>query len=58
MFVLGHVLVLGLGLEPDIYVDEYFWTLRPHSIFVKFWLRNVLPLYKNILKLSIYGFNF
>ena len=25
------VLVLGLGLEPDTYVDEYLWTLRPHN---------------------------
>ena len=24
-------LVLGLGLEPDTYVDEYLWTLRPHN---------------------------
>ena len=31
VFVLGHVFVLSLGLEPDIYVDEYFWTFRPHK---------------------------
>ena len=30
VFVLGHVLVLSLGLEPNTYVDEYLWTLRPH----------------------------
>ena len=31
VFVLGHVLILDLGIEPDIYVDEYLWTLRPHN---------------------------
>ena len=31
VFVFGHVLVLGLGLGPDTYVDEYPWTLRPHN---------------------------
>ena len=31
MFVLGQVLILGLCLELNTYVDEYLWTLRPYN---------------------------
>ena len=41
VFVLGHVLVLDLGLGPDTYVDEYLWTLWPHNIYIYIYILNL-----------------